>query len=232
MSQDDLQTRDRILQTAFSLFLSKGYENTSVQAIIEAVGIAKGTFYHHFRGKEEMLVALVEGMSQRVVNVILPVVQDDRLGALEKMLAVSRAAVAQKAADFGPEVVLVIKQMRSRSNRLLADTIEEISQRWIMPLYSRVIAEGVAQGVFRVGHPELAAELVLGTIMGMAPRVTDLFIDALEGRSGAVDRLVAVYQAIEEAVERLLGAPEGSLPIYSVVNIRALLARFSPGGNA
>lgn len=232
MTQEDLQTRERILRTSFALFLSKGYENTSVQAIIDAVGIAKGTFYHHFRGKEEMLVSLVEGMSQRVVDAILPLVNDPGLGALDKMLAVSRAAVTQKAADFGPEVVVLIKQMRSKANRLLTETIDEISQKWVLPLYSRIITEGAAQGVFRVAHPEYAAELVLGTIMGMAPRVTDLFVEALEGRPGAVDRLVAVYEAIEEAIERLLGAPQGSLPIYTVVNIRALVAQFSPGGNA
>ena len=74
MSTQDLQTRDRILKAAFGLFLQIGYENTSVQAIIDAVGIAKGTYYHHFKGKEEMLVVMIEQMSRRVADAL------DRVG--------------------------------------------------------------------------------------------------------------------------------------------------------
>lgn len=230
MGPEELQTRDRILNTAFALFLQQGYENTPIQAIIDAVGIAKGTFYHHFRSKEEMLVALVEGMSRRVVDAIRPIVDDPAMGAVEKILAVSRAAVAQKADDFSPAVLVLVKQMRARSNRQLVEAIEEISHQWILPLYTKVILEGVEQGVFRVTHPTLAAELMVGAIVSLKDRVTDLFIAAVEGQSGAVDALLEVYTAIEEAVERILGSAPGSLPIYTSVDVRALMARLSSGG--
>jgi AcrR family transcriptional regulator len=232
MAPDERQTRDKILHTAFGLFLRQGYENTPIQAIIDAVGIAKGTFYHHYHSKEDMLVALVEGLSRRVVDVVEPVVNDPTLPAVEKLLAISRAAVARKAADFDPSVLLLVKQMRSRENRRLADAIDEILHRWVLPLYRSVIQEGVDQGVFHVRFPELAADLVVGFIGALKDKGTDLFLAAVEGRDSAMDELMALYQAIEEAVERILGAKPGSLPIYTSIDVRALIARMSSGGTA
>ena len=41
--------KQALLKIAYGLFISRGYENTSVDDIIEAAGIAKGTYYYHFR---------------------------------------------------------------------------------------------------------------------------------------------------------------------------------------
>ena len=232
MITEDMQTRDRILATSFSLFLERGYENTPVQAIIDAVGIAKGTFYHHFKGKEEMLVDLIQGMSRRVVDVIAPIVDDPALDAREKMLAFSQAALTQKAADSGPETVLLVRQMRSKANRLLADSINEIASQWILPLYTRVIRQGVDEGLFRVADPALASELAFGAILSMKDRIADLFIDLERRDPRTLDRLMEVYRAIEQAIERILGAPEGSLPIYTSLDIRGYLTPLFPGGNS
>lgn len=230
MVKEELQTRDKILQTAFGLFLEKGYDHTPVQSIIDAVGIAKGTFYHHFQSKEEMLVDLVKTQSQRVVDAIEPVVSDPDLNAIEKLLAASRAGLAQKTEDLGPETVVLVRQMRSKANRLLADSIDGILAEWVLPIYAAVIRQGVEEGLFHVRSPELASELVLGAIMCMKNRIVDLFLAVSDGDAGAVDRLIEVHRSIEQAVERILGAAEGSLPLYSSVDVRGYLARVSPGG--
>ena len=231
MDTVELQTRTKILKTSFRLFLEHGYDNTPVQAIIDAVGIAKGTFYHHFKGKEEMLVDLVEGMSRGVVDAIVPIVADKSLNARDKMLAVSQASIARKAAYDGPETVLLVRQMRSKANRLLADSIDRISLEWILPLYARIVRQGVDEGLFHVLDAELASELVLGTVMAMKDRIVDLFLALSDGDAAAVDQLVAVYRSIEQAVERILGAPEGSLPVYTSIDVRGYLTRlFFPGG--
>jgi len=235
LGSEEVQTRERILQAAFGLFVQKGYENTSVQTIIDAVGIAKGTFYHHFKGKEEMLVALVENLSRHVLAAVEPVATDPRLNAMEKLLVISQKGGTRKAQDFGPETVLLARQMRSKANRLLAESIQDIVKLWIRPLYLQVVRQGVAEGCFRVRDPEVATDLVLGTLMVMESPLLDLFLAIIEGQSTALDRLMVVYQSIEQAVERILGAPEGSLPLYTSNDIPGLLARYSqtlhsPGG--
>ena len=53
------QTRNFILETAFRLFIEKGYERTSIQDIIDQLGgLSKGAIYHHFKSKEEIMDAL------------------------------------------------------------------------------------------------------------------------------------------------------------------------------
>jgi len=225
MHTEDLQTRDRILHVAFTLFLQRGYDHTPIQAIIDAVGIAKGTFYHHFKSKEEMLVTLVEAQSRRVVEALKPVVDDPDLDAVTKILRASQVAVAQKGADLGPETRVLLQQMRSPANRQLAAAIDRIGTLWILPFYARCIRQGVAEGVFHVWDPELAAELFLGSVMALKDRISDLFLAALDGDLAAGDRLVAVYEAIEQALERQLGVAEGTLPIYTSIDIRGLLSR-------
>ena len=49
------KVRKKLLDTALELFLDQGYENTTVNEIIKKSKTSKGSFYHHFRGKEELL---------------------------------------------------------------------------------------------------------------------------------------------------------------------------------
>ncbi|WP_030152674.1 TetR/AcrR family transcriptional regulator [Oerskovia turbata] len=62
-----LPTRDRIVETAFRLFLTQGYENTSTVQLVAATGLSKGAIYHHFRDKEEIRSAAVEHFLLRYV---------------------------------------------------------------------------------------------------------------------------------------------------------------------
>ena len=58
------QTRNFILETAFRLFIEKGYERTSIQDIIDQLGgLSKGAIYHHFKSKEDILTAVCERMT-------------------------------------------------------------------------------------------------------------------------------------------------------------------------
>lgn len=54
------RTRDRILDVASELFISRGIHEVSADRIIEAVGITKVTFYRHFRTKEDLIVAYLQ----------------------------------------------------------------------------------------------------------------------------------------------------------------------------
>ena len=60
-----------LLQIAYRLFLTRGYENTSVDEIIEEAGIAKGTYYYYFESKEQMLEEVIGMMIDKAkVNLI------------------------------------------------------------------------------------------------------------------------------------------------------------------
>ncbi len=81
------RTKEKIFNTAISLFIEKGYENTTVQEITEKVDVAKGTFFIHFPTKDAILTYLGE---QRLAITKDKLVKDlaDITGAGEKLLAI------------------------------------------------------------------------------------------------------------------------------------------------
>ena len=64
--KDFEERKNELLETSKKLFFSKGYEHTSVHDIIDAVGIAKGTFYHYFKSKEDLLNEILDLLSERI----------------------------------------------------------------------------------------------------------------------------------------------------------------------
>ena len=83
--KDAEERRAEILDAAQGFFYTKGYDETSIQDIIDAVQIAKGTFYHYFDSKTDLLNALIDRISRRNLEYLLPIVEDQQLGALDKL---------------------------------------------------------------------------------------------------------------------------------------------------
>src|SRR5262245_32935057 len=79
------ERRTEILDAAQDLFLSRGYDTTTVNDLLTAVGISKGAFYHHFSAKEDVLQALVWRMAEQALAALSPVIDRDDLGPLEKL---------------------------------------------------------------------------------------------------------------------------------------------------
>src|SRR5699024_6248597 len=79
------ERRDEILDVAGNLFITKGYAHTTVEAIIQEIGIAKGTFYYYFSSKEYVMTAVVIRIVNRVVRDANRIVKDTQLTAPEKL---------------------------------------------------------------------------------------------------------------------------------------------------
>jgi len=84
-SRRALRSRQRLMQAALALFSEKGIEGTSINDITERADLGKGTFYRHFKTKEEIAVALVEEAVDRLLERIEAVVQAP--STLEEMVA-------------------------------------------------------------------------------------------------------------------------------------------------
>lgn len=173
--------QEQILDAARRLFLTKGYEATTIEDVLTAVGIAKGTLYHHFPGKEAILDAIV----LRTVDAIVQRAQaaaDGPQPATTRFLAVVGAARAPQ------EDIELAQQIRATGNLRLH--VLAMTETWtrLVPILTRLVEEGAAAGELSTTDPRGSVEVILsaGLTMldgGLFPSVDD---DTSERRQDAL----------------------------------------------
>ena len=174
-----------LLKIAYKMFLSKGYENTSVDEIIEEAGIAKGTYYYYFESKEQMLEEVIEMMLQAEAEKAEAVLHTE-LSVPEKIVGI--IASIQPA----QEERTIDNALHQPENILMHNKIKGRLYDLIVPILSRAAEEGVEKGLFHCDNiPErvrmimiLSGDMFDGHIPATAASI-DVFIDTTEKILGA-----------------------------------------------
>ena len=160
-------TVERILDTAQRLFLEKGYDNTTIQDIVDALGgLTKGAIYHHFKSKEEIMDAVGDRMFF-ANNPFEAVRGRSDLNALEKL----REAIRLNQADASRTRMTIQAIPITRNPRLLVDMIRS-NRQILTPYYLELIEEGNRDGSIHTEYPREIAELLpLLTSLWLLPSV-------------------------------------------------------------
>lgn len=148
-------TVERILDAAQRLFLEKGYENTTIQDIVnELGGLTKGAVYHHFRSKEEIMEAVNDRMFFSN-NPFEAVQERSDLTGREKL----RQAVVIHNADEEQGEITRQAAALMKNPQMLAGML--VSNREILtPYYRKLIDEGIADGSITTRYPREISELL------------------------------------------------------------------------
>lgn len=165
------ETVNLILDVASRLFMEKGYERTSIQDIIANLGgLSKGAIYHHFKSKEDILVAVTDKMTEES-NRMLAVIRDRMdLTGQEKLKAIFKESIARPVQD---EIFKVAPNL-STNPRLLfsvfSETVNTAAPDYIRP----IIEQGIADGSIQTEYPaELAELIILAANIWMNPMIFD-----------------------------------------------------------
>ena len=150
------ERKNEILDVAEELFAEKGYDNASTNDIIARIGIARGTLYHHFSSKEEILDAIVDRMTREGIGCARSIVKDRSRPILERLTAVLGCLQAKSS---GKEEVM--DQMHKPQNALLHQKMQEHLISGVVPLISQLIIEGNESGIFDTKYPSEAAEMIM-----------------------------------------------------------------------
>lgn len=203
ISKPAAQRKDEILDAAQTLFVTKGYQATTVEDILKAVGIAKGTLYHHFSGKEQILTGLVRRTVARVVEGAKEIAESD-LPIVEKFGAVvASARIEGQSAEL-------IEEFHTQGNAEfhLLSIVETV--KGLTPVLADVVSEGVEQGVFATGDPFGTVEILL-TTGGFLLDVGIFGGDSSDvaRRSGAVMRAAEILLGCAAGTLNVIGAEQG-----------------------
>ena len=199
------------LDKAQQLFYSKGYDHTSVQEIINAVGVAKGTFYHYFDSKADLLDALVKRSYKHIMATLEPMVSNESLNALEKFERLFADINNWKVANV--ELMLdMVHVFYQDKNVLLRTKMKAESTAMAVPLLANIIRQGQAEGTFDVDYPDEAAEIVLKMAGALSEAIASLLLDNKQNGE-VIDPIKHKLVAYERSIERVLGAPENSIQL-------------------
>ncbi|MCI8651006.1 MAG: TetR/AcrR family transcriptional regulator [Oscillospiraceae bacterium] len=148
------ETQRKILDVSFRLFTQKGYDHTTIQDIVDALGMSKGAVYHHFKSKEDILDHLYD--RYYVDSKMFDLLEDPSLSGLEKL----RELLRRQLADPGKldiDGISISFENNPQLIRLLLTT----SVRDAAPIIQRLLEEGNADGSLSTPYPKEAAESFL-----------------------------------------------------------------------
>lgn len=153
--------RERILETATSLFVERGYDGVAMREISEACGITKAALYHHFTGKADLLSEIFAAYLDEVSEVIAAGTAAD--GSCEQRLR----RVVRGMFGVLPERRAILRLAMHDVGSLEPDQRERFGlayrERFIGPL-QQLVADGVAAGEFVPKDPELVVWMLLGCV--------------------------------------------------------------------
>ncbi len=214
------ERRSELIAAAQRLFYTRGYNNTSVSDIVRDVGVAQGTFYYYFDSKTAVLRALVEEMVADSQVMLHEIVVDESLSAIPKWQQVIKTASGWKL-ERKEQMLAVNRMLFMEENFLLRHTLITASSKMIARELALIIAQGVEEAVFDTGQPLETAEMVMALIFSLSDGISELIFSSLDPTDDQVSRVMRRIMAVQTGIERLLGAPPGSLPIMDEETLRA-----------
>jgi AcrR family transcriptional regulator len=213
--------KNEILATAQRFFFRKGFDSTSIQDIIDDLGIAKGTFYHYFNSKTDLLDQLLNSITDEMYSVLTPIVKSNRT-AIDKFNTMFREGAAFKMTN--PEVfVIMLKVLFTDENTILRMKMYRKMIEKNTPIYADIIKQGNDEGVFHVSMPEDTAEFLLQVGANWNETICRLLLKkdmTLKVLSELIQTKVTVYQY---AMEDILHTQHGNIKFFQQGNLKDMV---------
>ncbi len=197
----------------------------TIQDILDQLRISKGAFYHYFNSKADVLEALLERMVvEQVEPQLLATVHDPHLSALEKLQCYFDIAVRWKTAKKSL-IMELVKVWYSDENALTRQKMQSKMFKYVTPLFVEIIEQGVREGVFTTRFPEHASHVNIHLIQSLGDTFAEMLLMEHAKQDNSLPRAEALIAAYNDALERVLGAPQGSIHL---MDLQALKEWFSP----
>jgi TetR/AcrR family fatty acid metabolism transcriptional regulator len=157
--------KDALLRAAIDTFAARGFFNAQVADVARAAGVAAGTVYLYFRGKDDLLISIFERTMEEAIAEGRQIV-----GALtdpvERLREIARLHLGRLGRD---RALAIVFQVELRQSTKFMERFSSTGLREYLGIIRDVIADGQARQSFRPGiNPTLAAKLFFGSLDEMA----------------------------------------------------------------
>ena len=151
------QTLEKIVDISAELFAKKGYEQTSIQDILDATGLSKGGLYHHFKSKDEIMNAVADKLYAGATESMWVIARRKDLTGLEKLRMIFQASMYSSAQE---ELFSAAPDMLNNPQLLvlyLRNSVQQEAPAMIQP----ILEEGIADGSIQTEYPRELAEVLM-----------------------------------------------------------------------
>lgn len=186
------QTVERILDVSARLFWEKGYENTSIQDILnELKDLSKGAIYHHFKCKEDIFDAIATREGENNQKYFIEMQQNTSLTGAEKLREVVKLHIAsettKKIVEATPDLLENPKFLAIQLRQIR----DIIAPKFILPM----IEEGLADGSIQTDKPyELAEAIILLLNVWLNPLILGTDTERLSKKCELINEFLERYK--------------------------------------
>lgn len=149
------ERKNQILDAAEVLFLTKGYTKTTINDVLKSVDIAKGTFYHYFESKEEVMKALILRHVDRNLSVVKKIAEDPSLSAIEKLKKISSTDYSHTQQQIAMTRIQQVENAQMHLNVMV-----EVVQKFV-PVMTKIVKQGIAEKTMKTDYPKESMELLM-----------------------------------------------------------------------
>lgn len=137
-------TKGKIVSAAWQLFYQQGYDDTTIEEIVEVSGTSKGSFYHYFEGKDALLSSLSYLFDEKYEELVETM--DPSLSPIDKLIYLNQELflMIENTVSIDLLCQLFSSQLVTKGDRHLLDT-----NRTYYKLLRQITLDGKQQGLFR-----------------------------------------------------------------------------------
>ena len=185
------ERRQDLISVAEQLFLKQGYENTTVNQIIASLNLAKGTYYYHFRSKEDILIAVSDKLisdTRQKLSAAHKQTDKDVLWRIREILSIFHDDFYRNRAIW--------KLVYNDKNAAMHIQVSKIGAKKFTPLLTDVLQEGMDKNLVQVPHAHETAQVLISLF--------DVFSRQLCLARGH-DKRVRIFETLRYMIGRILG---------------------------
>ncbi|MFK7780483.1 MAG: TetR/AcrR family transcriptional regulator [Candidatus Gracilibacteria bacterium] len=207
----DFNIKEKVLEVSIELFYENGYDNTSIQNIIDTVQISKGALYHYFKSKEEILEEIASRYAGQTFNALSELIENEQGNALDKFNALISVSNEYKTKNINVKKREVIGKIFTQySDIKTRHKIEETLITLIQPIYIDIITQGQKEGVFDIISPKDTAHIFLRLMFELKKElIVSLSEEKDTKKKGEI--LKEKLEFMEHFIEKILGVKHGSI---------------------
>jgi|GEM_PF-456867 len=198
-----------IINKANKLFLSQGFEKTTVDEIIKSLEISKGTFYHYFKSKEELLDAVINNFSELFIEKLKPIIETNDLDAIEKLNEYFK--LNQNLKSLNKTIILeTINVFYKDENLLYVKRLNKSLMTLLAPQLEKILEQGIKEDVLKISDSKEIAMLIVNLSFILRNRIIEeLFNEIVDIKQ--IENCINTHQI---SLERILGLKNKSIIIF------------------